>query len=227
MSDWLPGAARPCWCCNETQTSSRLMYHDKSIFLGWLLLFDFDPFSCLNLILYSCWEMIPFSCLKMIPLPVERRERLEERKSEKRKNQKKEDTDARKNRKIANYCIFLIIYSSGRSKSRLAKGAGAEPTGQIRDEKLLTIMERITSQNLWNTLFPDHFWNLRCRKNRRHYHAKYISKFTKYAILGPFFEVKISVCRCGAKHISNLKFTTYPNVGWLLEIKISKKYMPL
>ena len=39
----------------------------------------------------------------------ERREKLEERRSEKRKSQKKEDADTRKNRKIANFCIFPII----------------------------------------------------------------------------------------------------------------------
>ena len=39
----------------------------------------------------------------------ERRERLEERRSEKRKSQKKEDADARKGRKVAKHCVFLMI----------------------------------------------------------------------------------------------------------------------
>ena len=66
----------------------------------------------------------------------ERRERLEERRSEKRKSQKKEDADARKGRKVAKHCVFPMICGSGGSKSRLAKVAGAEPAGQMRDEKL-------------------------------------------------------------------------------------------
>ena len=66
----------------------------------------------------------------------ERRERLEESRSEKRKSQKKEDADARKGRKVAKHCVFPMICGSGGSKSRLAKAAGAEPSGQMRDEKL-------------------------------------------------------------------------------------------
>jgi hypothetical protein len=46
----------------------------------------------------------------------ERRERLEERRSEKRKSQKKEDTDARKGRKVAIHCVFPMICGSGGSK---------------------------------------------------------------------------------------------------------------
>ena len=64
----------------------------------------------------------------------ERRERLEERRSEKRKSQKKEDADARKGREVAKHCVFPMICGSGGSKSRLAKAAGAEPAGQMRDE---------------------------------------------------------------------------------------------
>ena len=34
------------------------------------------------------------------------------------------------------HCVFPMICGSGGSKSRLAKAAGAEPAGQMRDEKL-------------------------------------------------------------------------------------------
>ena len=64
----------------------------------------------------------------------ERRERVEERRSEKRKGQKKADADARKGRKVAKNCVFPMIWGSGGSKSRLAKAAGAEAAGQMRDE---------------------------------------------------------------------------------------------
>ena len=73
-----------------------------------------------------------------------------------------------------------MIWSSGGSKSRLAKAAGAEPAGQMRDEKLHAVVARskFASQNVQSTWVSDHFWKLRCRKSAR---------------------------RCGAKHISNSK----------------------
>ena len=61
----------------------------------------------------------------------ERRSR-EVRKLEKRKSGKQEDAGARKGRKVAIHCVFPMICGSGGSKSRLAKAAGAEPTGQMR-----------------------------------------------------------------------------------------------
>ena len=60
--------------------------------------------------------------------------RAEERRSEKRKSQKKEDPGARKSRRVAKHCVFLMICGSRGSKSRLAKAAGAEAAGQMRDE---------------------------------------------------------------------------------------------
>jgi len=47
--------------------------------------------------------------------------REEERRSEKRKSEER--------RKAAKYCVFPMICGSGGSKSRLAKAAGAEPSG--------------------------------------------------------------------------------------------------
>ena len=128
----------------------------------------------------------------------ERRERLEERRSEKRKSQKKEDADARKGRKVAKRCVFPMICGSGGSKSRLAKAAGAEPSGQTRDEKLHAVVARSTfpSQNVQSTPWSDHFWKLRCRKSAR---------------------------RCGAKHISKWKCTKHTMVGPLLQVEMSKK----
>ena len=64
------------------------------------------------------------------------------------------------------------------SKSRLAKAAGAEPSGQMRDEKLHAVVARSTfpSQHVQNTPFSDHFWKLLCRKSARRCCAKHISK---------------------------------------------------
>ena len=63
----------------------------------------------------------------------EEKRREEERRSAKRKSQKKEEPGARKGRKVAKQCVFSMICGSGGSKSRLAKAAGAEPAGQMRD----------------------------------------------------------------------------------------------
>ena len=95
-----------------------------------------------------------------------------------------------------------MICGSGGSKSRLAKAAGAEPAGQMRDEKLHAVVARSTfaSQNVQNTSAPDHFWKLRCRKSAR--------------------------C-CGAKHMSKSKCTKHTRSGPLLEVEMSKKCTPL
>jgi hypothetical protein len=87
----------------------------------------------------------------------ERRGRLEERRVEET-GKKKEDADGRKDRKVAKHCIFPIIWVPGWSKSRHVKAAGAEPAGQMRDEKLHAVV------NVQITPASDHFWKLRCRK---------------------------------------------------------------
>ena len=126
-----------------------------------------------------------------------------------------------------------MIWGSGGSKSRLAKAAGAEPAGQMREEKLHAVVARSTfgSQHVKNTRGSDHFWKLRCRKSARRCGAKHISKSkcTKHTILGPLFEVEMlkSARRCGAKHISKSKCTKHTILGPLLEIEMLKKCAPL
>ena len=95
-----------------------------------------------------------------------------------------------------------MICGSGGSKSRLAKAAGAEPAGQIRDENLHAAVARSTfrSQNVQNTSASEHFWKLSCPKSAR--------------------------C-CGAKHISKSKCKKHSMVGPLLEVELSKKCTPL
>ena len=89
-----------------------------------------------------------------------------------------------------------MICGSGGSKSRLAKAAGAEPAGQMRDEKLHAVVARSTfpSQNVQSTPGSDHFWKLRCREIARSYGAKHISKSNvlKTDGLGPLLEVEMS-----------------------------------
>ena len=131
----------------------------------------------------------------------ERRERLEERRSEEKESEERRCRCA-KGRKVAKHCVFPMIWGSGESKSRLAKAAGAEPAGQMRDEKLHAVVARSTfpSQNAQNTTASDHFWKLRCPKSAR---------------------------RCGAKYISKSKCTKHLSVGRLLEVEMSKKCTPL
>ena len=134
---------------------------------------------------------------------VREKRRVEERRSEKRKSQKKEDADARKGRRVAKHCVFPMICGSGGSKSRLAKAAGAEPSGQMRHEKVHAVVARSTfpSQNGQNTRGADHFWKLRCRKSARRCGAKHISKSkcTKHHMLAPLLDVQMCFCVAGAR----------------------------
>ena len=87
-----------------------------------------------------------------------RQEKRKKRRSEKRKSEKKEDAGARKGRKVAIHCVFPMVCGSAGSKSRLAKAVGAEPSGQMRDEKLYAVVARsaFPSQNIKNTTCSDH-----------------------------------------------------------------------
>ena len=107
------------------------------------------------------------------------------RREEKKKEDQKRESPRRKKiqvrekvGKLRNTGVFPMICGSGGSKSRLAKAAGAEPCGQMRDEKLHAVATRSTliSQNVQSTPFSDHFWKLRCRKSARRCGAKHISK---------------------------------------------------
>ena len=87
----------------------------------------------------------------------EEKRRAEERRSEKRKSQKKQDAGAQ--RKVAMHCIFRMICCPGGSQSRLAKAAGAEPSSQMRNEKLHAVVARsaFRSQNVQSTSASEHF----------------------------------------------------------------------
>ena len=108
---------------------------------------------------------------------VEERDQRREKIREEKESEERRDRCA-KGRKVAKHCVFPMIWGSGGSKSRLTKAAGAEPAGQMRDEKLHAVVARSTfrSQNVQNTPGSDHFWKLRCRKSARHCGAKHICK---------------------------------------------------
>ena len=89
-------------------------------------------------------------------------------------SQKREDAGVREGRKVAIHSVFPMIWSSGGSKSNLAKAA---PAGQMRDEKLYAVVARSTfvSKKAKNTSRSDHFWKWRCRKSACHGGAKHMS----------------------------------------------------
>ena len=74
--------------------------------------------------------------------------------------------------------FFPMICGSGGSKSNLTKAAGADPAGQMENEKVHAVVARFTfpSQNVQSTPASDHFWKLSRRKSARRCGAKHISK---------------------------------------------------
>ena len=68
----------------------------------------------------------------------------EKSRKRKRKSRRKEDTGARNVMKVAKPYIFPTICGPGGSKNSLAKAAGAEPSGQMRNEKLHAVVARST-----------------------------------------------------------------------------------
>ena len=112
---------------------------------------------------------------------VREKRRVEERK---RKSQKKEETGAQNVRKVAKHCVFAMICASGGSQGRLTKAAGAQPSGQMRDEKVHAVLVRSTfpSQNVQNTRF--FFWKIRCGKSARCCGNKHMSKSKSEKLMG-------------------------------------------
>ena len=88
---------------------------------------------------------------------VREEKRREKRKSKKRKSKKKEDPGARKGRTVAKHCVFSMICGPRGSKSRLAKAAGAELCGQMRDEKLHAAVAQSNRGNFRHRLVR-HYW---------------------------------------------------------------------
>ena len=126
-----------------------------------------------------------------------------------------------------------MICGSGGSKSRLAKAAGAEPAGQMRDEKLHAVVARSTfrSQKCGN-------WRSRTTFGSRDVEKVHAlvarSTFPSQNVQNtPFSDhfwklrCRKSARRCGAKHILKSKCTKHLSVGPLLEVEMSKKCTPL
>ena len=69
------------------------------------------------------------------------------------------------------------------------KAAGAEPSGQMRDEEnpRRCGAKHISKSKCTNTPGSDHFWKLRCSKSAHRCGTKHMSKSkcTKHHMLGP------------------------------------------
>ena len=150
----------------------------------------------------------------------------EEKRRRKRKSQKKEDPGARKGRKVAKHCVR-------RSNSRLAKAAGAEPAGQMRDEKLHAVVARSTfaSEKAKKTSWSEHSWKLRCRKSMKkctplwreaHLPVKKLNKVHIRSTFGSYDVEKVHavVARSTFRSQHVQKHTI---LGSLLEVEMSKK----
>ena len=61
-----------------------------------------------------------------------------------RREKIRRDAGAGKGWKTAKHCVFSWFCGSGGLKSRLAKAAGAETSGEMRDEKLHAVVARST-----------------------------------------------------------------------------------
>ena len=112
------------------------------------------------------------------------------------RSEKIREEKTKKSTKTAIQIFFPMICGSAGSKSRLAKAAGAEPAGQMRDEKLHAVVPRSTfpSQNVKSTPGSDHFWKLRCRKSAHRCGPKHISrsKCAKHHMYEPLLDVEMS-----------------------------------
>ena len=140
-------------------------------------------------------------------------------KSQRREEQKREDQRRKRVRRkkmqarekvgrVAKRNVFPMICGSGGSKSRLAKAVGAEPSGQMRDEKLHAVVARSTfgSQNVQSTSCLGHLWKLGVeRVNAVVARSTFRNQNVQNTpTSGHFWKLRCrkSARRCGAKHIS-------------------------
>ena len=130
--------------------------------------------------------------------------------------------------------FFQMICGSGGSKSNLAKAVGAEPAGQMRDEKVCAVVARSTfpSQKCQKPTVSDQFWKLRRRKEAHAVVARSTfpsQKCQKPMVSDHFWKLRCrkSARRCGAKHISKSKVSKTYGLRPFLEVEMSKKCTPL
>ena len=120
-----------------------------------------------------------------------------------------------------------MVCGSGGSKSRLAKAAGAEPAGQMRDEKLHAVVARSTfqSQNVQKHLSFGSLLKLRCQKVHAVVARSTFPSQNAQSTPAPdhFWQLRCrkSARRCGAKHMSKSKVQKSEGFGPLLDVQMS------
>ena len=120
-------------------------------------------------------------------------------------------------RKVAKHCVFPMIWGSGGSKSRLAKAVGAEPSGQMRDEKLHPIVARSTipSQNVQNTPTSDRFLEVEMLKKctplwrEAHFQAKSVKNWRPQTTFGSWDDEKVDAVADVARRCKKNARTTF------------------
>ena len=137
-------------------------------------------------------------------------------KSQRREEKKKEDQKRERLRrkkiqvrekvgKSRNTVFLPMICGSGGSKSRLAKAAGAEPAGQMRDDKLHAVVARSTKnwrvQSTFGCCAVEKVHAVVARSTFPSENAQSTST------LEPFLKLwcRKSACRCRTKHTSKSK----------------------
>ena len=161
--------------------------------------------------------------------------REEERRSEKRKSQKKEDAGARKGSKAAIHYVFPMVCGSGGSKSRLAKAADAEPSGQMRDEELHAVVARSTCASEKANVITPHAQSIFGSWDEEKVHAVLARSTCRSQNVqntpcpDHFWNLrcKKSARHCGTKHMSKSTWTEHTSSRPLLEVETSKKCTPL
>ena len=130
-----------------------------------------------------------------------------------------------------------MICGSRGSKSRLAKAAGAETAGQMRDNKLIQIARRCGAKHIFKSIFTKHTnvgpllevaMSKKCTPLWReaHFQVKTHKAPHVRTTFGSWDveTVHAVLARSTFHHISKPKCTKHTSLGALLEVEMSKKY---
>ena len=184
-----------------------------------------------------------------------------QRREEKKKEDQRRERVRRKKMQVrekvekSRSTVFPMFCGSWGSKSRVAKAAGAEPFGQMRDEKLQAVVARSTHfqsnfgswdvKNVHFVVAQSTFRSQKCKKTGS-LGALFEGTMWKMCAVAAqsicrsqnaqnasmserFWKLRCrkSACRCGAKHIPKSKCTKHTSSGPLFEVEASKKCTPL
>ena len=162
---------------------------------------------------------------------VREKRRVEERRAEREDDRR--ERDRRKKMQVhekvgkSRNIMFSNDLWLRRVESRLAKAAGAEPAGQMRDEKVHAVVARSTfpSQNIQSTPGSDHFGS--CDVEKVHVVVARSTFRSQNVQNIPFSDhfwklrCRKSARRCGANKISKSKCAKRHMFAPLLEVQMS------